>query len=206
MKDITENHQQDQALVKKVLSGNTHAFSLIIKNTERLVAQIVFKMISNDEDKKDIAQDVYLKAFRNLGTFKFQSKLSTWIGQIAYNTCVNHLEKKKLVLLDKFFTDSDTETDEELLEKSGQNKNELISNDTEELVFHNELAQVLKAEIDKLSPVYKTLITLFHHEELSHTEIAQITELPEGTIKNYLFRARKILKNNLLKNYKKEDL
>jgi RNA polymerase sigma-70 factor (ECF subfamily) len=204
MKNVTENNVQDHLLVKKVLSGDTQAFAMIIKNTERLVAQIVFKMISHDEDKKDIAQDVYIKAFRNLGTFKFQSKLSTWIGQIAYNTCINHLEKKKLVLLDTFYTDN--ETDEELLENAGHNNHETLRNDTEESLFHNELAQVLKTETDKLPPIYKTLITLFHHEELSHTEIAEITALPEGTIKNYLFRARKMLKNNLLKNYKKEDL
>ena len=200
---ITENNLTDHSLVEKVLSGNTNTFSIIISNTERLVAQIVFKMIANDEDKKDIAQDIYLKTYQKLETFNFQSKLSTWIGQIAYNTCVNHLEKKKLILLDSFYTDD--ETDDEKLEKLNNAINSQ-NNETENLFFNTELSQILKNETDKLSPLYKTLITLFHSEELSYSEIAQITELPEGTIKNYLFRARKMLRTNLLQNYKKEEL
>jgi RNA polymerase sigma factor (sigma-70 family) len=203
VKEINEKNLTDHSLVEKVLSGDTNTFSIIISNTERLVAQIVFKMVANEEDKKDIAQDIYLKVYQKLRTFNFQSKLSTWIGQIAYNTCLNHLEKKKLILLDSFY--SDNETDDEKLEKLYVNKNSQ-NNDVENLFFNNELSKILKNEIDKLSPVYKTLITLFHTEELSYAEIAQITELPEGTVKNYLFRARKILKENLLQNYKKEEL
>lgn len=201
MNDINENNRADHILVDKVLSGDTNAFSIIISNTERLVAQIVFKMIPNSEDKKDIAQDIYLKTFHKLGTFKFQSKLSTWVGQIAYNTCLNYLEKKKLVLISNF--NSDNETDDEILYNP---KIESEYYDTERIFFKNELAQILKIETDKLPPLYKTLITLYHNEELSYAEIAQITELPEGTLKNYLFRARKTLRDNLLKNYKKEEL
>jgi RNA polymerase sigma-70 factor (ECF subfamily) len=200
---ITENNLTDHSLVEKVLSGDTNTFSIIISNTERLVAQIVFKMITNDEDKKDIAQDIYLKAYQKLATFNFHSKLSTWIGQIAYNTCLNHLEKKKLILLDSFYTDD--ETDNEKFEKLNNDINSQ-NNETEILFLNTELSQILKNETDKLSPLYKTLITLFHSEELSYSEIAQITELPEGTIKNYLFRARKMLRTNLLQNYKKEEL
>src|SRR5450759_2671385 len=92
-----EDSQEYQYLVKRVLHGDTNAFSTIIKNTEGLVTQIVYKMIPNSEDRKDIAQEVYLKAFQNLKSFRFQSKISTWIAQITYNTCLNFLDKKKLV-------------------------------------------------------------------------------------------------------------
>lgn len=201
MNDIIENNRADHILVDRVLRGDINAFSIIISNTERLVAQIVFKMIPNSEDKKDIAQDIYLKTFHKLGTFKFQSKLSTWVGQIAYNTCLNYLEKKKLVLISNF--NSDNETDDEILYNP---KIESEYYDTERIFFKNELVQILKIETDKLPPLYKTLITLYHNEELSYSEITQITELPEGTLKNYLFRARKTLRDNLLKNYKKEEL
>ena len=201
MNDINENNRTDHILVERVLSGDTNAFSIIISNTERLVAQIVFKMIRNNEDKKDIAQDIYLKTFHKLGTFKFQSKLSTWVAQVAYNTCLNYLERKQLVLLSNFHSDNET-ADERL----GNPKIESEYYDTESAFFKNELSQILKSETDKLPPLYKTLITLYHNEELSYAEITQITELPEGTIKSYLFRARKTLKDNLLKNYKKEEL
>lgn len=172
-----------------------------MKNTEGLVGQIVFKMIRNPSDRKDIAQDIYLKAFHKLDSFQFQAKLSTWIGQIAYNTCLAHLEKKKLVLLD-ILTDED---DNGALEKLHGTINPFV-NETENSLFKNELSAILKTEIDRLSPIYRTLITLFHTEELSYAEITEITQLPEGTVKSYLSRARKILKDNLLLTYKKEAL
>lgn len=196
-----ENNFTDKYLVEKVLGGNKSAFSIIIKNTERLVTQIVFKMISNNEDREDIAQEIYLKAYKKLESFKFQSKLSTWIGQIAYNTCVNHLEKKKLVFQDFNFQH---ESQDEARE-NGSNKINL-ENETEKQLFQKELSAILSIEIEKLPPIYKVLINLFHNEELSYTEISQITQLPEGTVKNYLFRARKKLKENLLLAHKREAL
>ena len=198
-----DNVVADQLLVDKVLCGDTNAFKFIMKNTEGLVAQIIFKMIPNSEDRKDIAQNIYLKTFQKLKSFKFQSKLSTWVGQIAYNTCVNYLEKKKLVLLDN--NNDDNESADGALEILS-NKFHQFKNETEEFIFKKELSEILKIEIDKLSPVYKTLITLYHNEELNYSEIAEITELPEGTVKNYLFRARKTLKDNLLLTYKREAL
>jgi len=198
-----ENNLADQFLVDKVLHGDNNAFKAIIKNTEGLTAQIIFKMISNAEDRKDLAQDIYLKAFQKLGSFKFQSKLSTWVAQIAYNTCINYLQKKKLVLPDN--NGENDKSGDEVLE-IGNNKIDLFSNEPEKLIFKKELSEILKNEIDKLSPVYKTLITLYHNEELNYSEIAAITELPEGTIKNYLFRARKTLRDNLLLTYKKDAL
>lgn len=204
MNDISENNRADHILVDRVLSGDTNAFSIIISNTERLVAQIVFKMISNNEDKKDIAQDIYLKAFKNLSSFKYQSKLSTWIGTIAYNTCLNHIEKKKLVFIDTTFKlENDCEEELEIINSKAQT---ISTNDTYNLIFQKELSEILTSEIEILSPVYKTLITLYHNEELSYSEISQITSLPEGTVKNYLFRARKMLKDSILRKYKKEDL
>jgi len=198
-----ENNVADQPLVERVLRGDTNTFNTIIKNTQGLVTQIIFKMIPGAEDRKDLAQDVYLKTFKKLESFKFQSKLSTWIGQIAYNTCINHLEKKKLTLIEN--NNDDSESDDETLEIMNNKTNPLI-NETEKIIFKKELSEILKKEIDKLSPVYRTLITLYHNEELNYSEIAEITELPEGTVKNYLFRARKTLRNNLLLTYKKEAL
>jgi len=196
-----ENNAADRHLVNNVIHGDTNAFRFIIKNTEGLVAQIVFKMIPNADDRKDIVQDIYLKTFQKLRSFKFQSKLSTWIAQIAYNTCINYLEKKKLVLTGNTNYDYEDEAVETL-----NSKIDFFNNETEKIIFKKELSTILRAEIDKLSPVYKVLVTLYHNEELSYLEIAEITELPEGTVKNYLFRARKTLRDNLLLNYKKEAL
>ncbi len=204
MSENKENIQSDQYWVGEVLDGDTNAFATIIQNTERLVTQIVFKMISRTEDRKDIAQDIYLKAYKSLPGFRYQSKLSTWIAQIAYNTCLTYLEKKKLVLLDN--RSENTESDEDSLELVGSKSVIVLFNQTENDIFQRELNEILKSEIELLSPLHKTLITLYHNEELSYEEIARITQLPEGTVKSYLFRARQSLKNNLLRKYKKEEL
>ena len=197
MSNLKNEQLSDQRLVTAVLNGDRYAFGSIIKKTEGLVAQMTFKMISSPGDRKDIAQDVYLKAFKNLRGFKFQSKLSTWIGQIAYNTCLHYLEKKKLVLIDNFGEDG---------EIPENNLNKDVRNDTEEKLFSKELADMLHSEIEQLKPLYKMLISLYHQEELSYAEIAEITSLPEGTVKNYIFRARKILKENILLKHKRNEL
>jgi RNA polymerase sigma factor (sigma-70 family) len=199
--DVTGTILDDKHLVNKILNGDTRSFGLVIKNTERLVAQIVFKLISNPEDRKDMMQDIYLKAYKKLPDFNFQSKLSTWVAQISYNTCLDHLRKKKLILAD---TDI-------IQDGAVENKLDLLNSQfnrvaKEESILRRDLSGVLQTAVNRLSPLYKTLITLYHNEEMSYHEIGQITGLPEGTVKSYLFRARKELKNELLLSYKKEDL
>jgi len=194
------NTLTDKCLVDKVLGGDAQAFGIIVQQTEGLVAQIVFKMVRNAEDRKDMAQDVYLKAFKSLSGFKFQSKLSTWIGQITYNTCISYLEKKKLVLIDP------AEGDDPGDEIQGASSSPIQDNAIDAFMYQKELSAILRTETEKLSPVYKTLITLYHQEDMSYEEIGQITGFPEGTVKSYLFRARKALRDGLLRHYKKEAL
>jgi RNA polymerase sigma factor (sigma-70 family) len=200
--DITGYTLSDKSLVNRVLRGDTGAFAEIIKNTEALTAQIVFKLIANAEDRKDIAQDIYLKVFNKLSSFRFESKLSTWIAQISYNTCLNYLEKRKLVFADNIHENANDEDSEFPSAKI----TDLVTSETETAVSRKELLSILKAEIENLPAVYKTLITLYHNEEMSYEEITRIVNLPEGTVKSYLFRARKMLKDNLLMKYKKEEL
>ncbi|MEO8770037.1 MAG: RNA polymerase sigma factor [Ferruginibacter sp.] len=188
---FNRNTLSDQLLIEKILRGDTRSFSMIIADTERLVAQIVRKMISDEEEQKDLAQDIYLKVFQKLSTFKFQSKLSTWIAQVAYNTCCNYLEKRKIPLCDF-----------DLLHENAF----VYSDDTERETFMIETNNMLQAEIEKLPPLYKMLISLYHIEELSNKEISEITNLPEGTIKSYLYRARKLLKESISKTYKNDIL
>ena len=198
---MKQQESKDRELIKMVLDGNSDAFKVIINNTQGLVLQIIYKMVRSVEDREDLVQDVYFKVYDKLAGFKFNSKLSTWIGTITYNTCLHYLEKKKITILD-IHSDNDTESWESI-------GNRLVGNtynSTEVSVFNKERFQILQNEIEKLSPLYQIIITLYHNEELSYEEISRITNLPEGTLKSYLFRARKKLKHNLLLNYKKEDL
>lgn len=193
----------DQQLVAQVLGGNTAVFGQLVQRTEGLVAQLVFKMVRHPADRPDIAQEVYLKVFRNLAGFKFQAKFSTWVGQIAYNTCLHYLEKKQLVLLDPTESGPDDASDESRWAPP------LVAgpdSDPETALFDQDLAGILGTAIEQLPPLYRTLISLYHQQELSYEEIAQITSLPDGTVKNYLFRARKLLKQQLLARYHRDDL
>jgi RNA polymerase sigma-70 factor (ECF subfamily) len=177
----------DKQLVHNALSGDAQAFGIIIRNTEKLVGQIVCRMVSNVEDRKDLAQEIYLKAYRNLAVFKHAAKLSTWIAQISYNTCMDYLRKKKLLFPG------------ELADGPGIGS-------ADDTVYRKELAGILQSGMEKLQPVYRTMITLYHQEELSYEEIGEITGMPPGTVKSYLFRARKALKGQLAGYYGKEDM
>jgi len=191
------NNPSDKQLIDQILRGENRAFGVIIKNTENLVAQVVFKMIPVAEDRKDLAQDIYLRVFHNLAGFKFQSKLSTWIAQIAYNACLSWIEKKKLVL-------PGTLEEEDMYTVPKESYS--FSIETETRLTQKELSMILRKEIEGLPAIYQTLITLFHNESMSYDELSQITGLPDGTVKSYLFRARKMLKENLLSKYQKEAL
>jgi RNA polymerase sigma factor (sigma-70 family) len=193
------NIPTDRQLVAQVLGGDTPAFGEIISMTEGLVAHIVCRLISNEEDRKDIVQDIYLKVFHHLKGFRFQSKLSTWVAQIAYNACSSHLQKKRLPL--HVLPDG-----EGAGPGSGRPNTIRAAEETDGSILQKELTGILQAEIGQLPPLYQTLVSLYHQEELSYQEMAQITGLPEGTVKSYLFRARKMLKEKLLSKYKMEKL
>lgn len=151
---------------------------------------MVYRIVDNSEDREEICQDVFIKIYQKLPDFNFQSKLSTWIATIAYRHSINHLKKQK-----KRFTSS---LDEHL---SLGDESVLVDNKTPELLFNRkDTKEFLHHLIEKLPVQYKTVLTLFHLEEMSYPEIVEITGMPEGTVKNYLFRARKLLKEKL-KNY-----
>ncbi|MDO3643970.1 RNA polymerase sigma factor [Mucilaginibacter sp. L3T2-6] len=183
-------YHTDRELIAAILNGERHAFAAFVRLTENLVVKMVFQMTGGSADRQDLVQEIYLKAFRNLASFRHGSKLSTWIGQIAYYDCLHYIKKKKLTYLEDIPEESAMD-----VEPSG-----------EVALFKSDLSAILSEAVARLPPLYQTLVTLFHEEELSYSEIGEITHLPEGTIKNYLFRARKILRNDLLKKYDREDL
>ncbi|MFK8056825.1 MAG: RNA polymerase sigma factor [Saprospiraceae bacterium] len=193
---MTQGESTDKELVKRILEGNPKTFEVIIRNTQGLVISIIYKMIKRPEDRKDLTQEVYLKVYDKLDSFKFNSKLSTWIGTITYNMCLNYLVKKRIPILD-VSAEKENEPWQSIESKENQPTVDL---------FEKERATILAVEIEKLPPLYKTILSLFHMQELSYKEIAVITALPEGTLKSYLYRARRQLRTNLLLTYKREDL
>lgn len=172
------------ALIQSALKGNLHAYNLIIKQHQALVYSVVKQLIKNPpEDIEDQCQEVFITVYERLAQFKNESKLSTWIAQIAYNSTLNQLDKKRR----RNFAFNNLEVEIE------QPKT------PEEELFKLERKEFLNAQIERLPDNYKLILKLYHQQELSLAEISNITNQPTGTIKNYLFRARKQLKEQLVR-------
>jgi RNA polymerase sigma factor (sigma-70 family) len=191
----------EKELVKSVLSKDKAAFKQLIRQYEGLVIHIVVPLIDNQSDRDDICQDVFLKVYEKLHTFQFKSKLSTWIGNIAYNTSINLLQKKRNVLLDDIFSlNRDSESD-----SHGQMSAEVSGQDPEAILIITEEKKLLQAAVDRLPAIQKTLILLFHQDELPLDEIGAMMNMPVNTVKSHLFRARATLKGMLVQQKIKGD-
>ncbi|MDH5609327.1 MAG: sigma-70 family RNA polymerase sigma factor [Cyclobacteriaceae bacterium] len=168
----------DKELVQNILNGDRRALTQLIGKYQRLVMHMVCRLIDNEEDREEIAQDVFVKVFQKLRDFNFESKLSTWIATIAYRHSVNHLKKVKK----QFLT-------EEL---------DLLTNypvaEERFVLDQKDQAAYIRYWIQKLPVNYRMVLTLYHLEGLAYSEIMEIMDMPEGTVKNYLFRARQKLK------------
>jgi len=182
-------------LVARILSGDPNSFQKLVTDNQRLVGQIVFRMVSNTTEREDLCQDVFVRVYQNLDRFQFQAKLSTWIARIAYNTCLNFLEKKRLPLYEDRVPEGETVDD-------CQGTSEAPDKWTEA----RQASVRLSEEIDALPVIYGTILSLYHLHEMTYAEIGDILSLPDGTVKSYLFRARKMLKERMVARFEREEL
>jgi len=172
----------DQALASYVAQGNQHAFELLIRKYQRLVTHMVGSVVSNSEDLEEISQDVFLKVYEKISEFNFQSKLSKWIATIAYRHAINHVRRKRIEIAD---------IDEQFAERF------MADDSPYETLEESEMDSIVLSMIEKLPPQYKIVLTLYHLEDMNYAEIGEATGMPEGTVKNYLFRARQLLKEKV---------
>jgi RNA polymerase sigma factor (sigma-70 family) len=180
----------EKELVSRILNEDLRAFELLVKQYEKLVFHVVGRMVRDEDDKQDVAQEVFMKVHRNLGTFQFNSKLSTWIARIAYLSAINFIKKNK--------RNSDTEALDTV-------ENFHFTRESPDKVMEKkELSDYVNRLIEMMPDNFRIVITLYHLNEFSYQEIEDITGMPEGTIKSYLFRGRKLLKEKLEVYLKKE--
>ncbi|MEQ8906457.1 sigma-70 family RNA polymerase sigma factor [Ekhidna sp.] len=175
----------EKQLVKQVLSGSDSAIRLLISKYERLVVHMVARVVSDDMDSEELCQDVFIKVVDKLSTFHFDSKLSTWIATIAYRMAVNFAKKKKLVQVDL----------DEVAFKVGEDA---------EVTEEEDMKRFILKLLDQLPINYKTVLTLFYLDGFSYPEIMEVTGMPEGTVKNYIHRARLKLKKIVEEQARKE--
>ncbi len=184
---------EERALVQKILNGDMHAFKQLIRQNERLVVHMIGRIVKNDEEVEELCQDVFLKVHEKLSEFAFQSKLSTWIATIAYRHAINHLRKNKMEF-------SEVPDDERFERQFVEEEN------PESLNAEKDMDAFVMKMIEQLPTQYRTILTLYHVEQMSYPEICSVTGMPEGTVKNYLFRARNLLKEKVKKYLGKEEL
>lgn len=175
---------QIQAQIQAVLAGDSQAFGPLVEAHQKLVWHLVYRMVQHPEDARELCQDVFLRVHRCLHQYRQESTFATWLGRIAFTVCMRHLQRKRLPLAEP---NDDGETDLQLARLDD-------GFDLEAACADSEVMAHLSAAIECLPPIQRTLVTLYHLDELGINEIAQITSLPEGTVKNYLFRARRKLK------------
>jgi RNA polymerase sigma factor (sigma-70 family) len=178
---MDEMHSQpDRDLVEAVLAGRPGAFERLVRQYQGLCWHIVQRMVRNPEDARDLCQETFLRVHQRLHQYRFDSPLKSWIGRVAYHIALRHLEHKRIPVLEP--------SDDGEFSRAVENISDDV--DLESEYTQDETAQLLHAAIESLPPLQRTLLTLYHLDEIPIPEIARITGLASGTIKSHLFRSR----------------
>ncbi|MDR0333912.1 MAG: sigma-70 family RNA polymerase sigma factor [Dysgonamonadaceae bacterium] len=172
--------------IKQILSGNTSAFAYFVETYQDMAITIAHRICGNLQDAEDIVQESYVKAYRNLHTFRSDSKFSTWLYRIVYNTAVTHTKSKMWV--------SHLETDME-------NASHLSENDLGISIEEIERKEIVAEILEKMPKGDALLLTLYYMEDNPVKEIVKITGLNESNVKVKLHRARKLFKEMFVASY-----
>ncbi len=187
-------HRTDEVLrpiVKKALSGHMDAYETLVLIYEKLVYNICLRYSLSAEDSQDVTQEVFLKMWRSLPSFKWESSFNTWMFRIAQNSCLDHLRK-----LGREHTVSLTYEDDE---DGAIKESELIDPAPEpsEQLERSEKIELLHKAIENLPPVWREVLILRDIEGYSYAQISDMLGIEEGTLKSRLHRARDALKEML---------
>lgn len=188
--------KDDYELIQSALGGNQSAFGVLLERYRDSVNYVIYKMVSNTEDAEDLTMEAFGKAFNNLTKYRPDYAFSTWLFRIAINNTIDFIRKKRLqtLSLDSPIYGTNINGDEGITRTV--HSGDL---DPEELIIKDQRAELMRTVTGKLHDKYKELIVLRYFQEKSYDEIAEETNLPLGTVKAQLFRAKQLL-SNVLKN------
>ena len=183
----------DADLIIQAQKGNQNAFEELVYRYDRSVLSITIKYANNEDDAKDLYQEVFIRVYRGLKNFRFQSDFSTWLFRITTNVCLTYKSRSKehlRVSIDKDFDDEENEfsTTKELVYDGSS---------PEEISSDADLGEMVNAAVESLSPKQKMTFVLKHYEGYKIREIAEMLNCKEGTVKKYLFDAIKNLRKKL---------
>jgi len=183
----------DTDLIIQAQKGNQNAFEELVYRYDRNVLSITIKYANNEDDAKDLYQEVFIRVYRSIKSFRFQSEFSTWLFRITTNVCLTYKSRSKehlKVSIDKEFDDDENEfsTTKELVYDGSS---------PEEISSDANLGEIVNAAVESLSPKQKMTFVLKHYEGYKIREIAEMLNCKEGTVKKYLFDATKNLRKKL---------
>jgi RNA polymerase sigma factor (sigma-70 family) len=174
------HNSPDRELVDAVLANRPGAFERLIREYHGLCWHIIYRMVRQPEDARDLCQDTFLRVHQCLHQYRYESALKSWIGRVAYTIALRHLQHKRIALVEN----TDDGDDYAMVENISDGF------DLEAACADEETTQHLHAAIESLPPLQRTLLTLYYLEETTIPEISRITGLACGTIKSHLFRSR----------------
>ncbi len=189
--NLSDKAKRDYMLVKKATGGDQKAYAELLDRYRDAIYYMLLKMVSNASDAEDLTIEAFGKAFKNLNQYAPNYAFSTWLFKIATNNCIDFIRKKKANHVSLDHDDEEHEMATHEVQASVL--------DPEETLINQQKALLMRNVVTKLKPRYRKLIELRYFNELSYEEIAEELELPIGTVKAQLFRARELL-FNILKN------
>ena len=186
---------EEEQLVARARANDATAFDELVERYKQRIYSTVYHMTSNHEDANDVAQETFIKAFKNLHRFKGDSAFYTWLYRIAINCTINFLKKRRRTSghLSLDDVDANLQNDPDFIERT---RGEPPTRD----VAANELMQRLNEALQQLSENHRLVVTLYDVQGLSHSEIASMMNCSEGTVRSRLYYARLQLQE-LLKDY-----
>jgi RNA polymerase sigma-70 factor (ECF subfamily) len=182
--------EQDRLFVERALSGEESAYQALVEKYSNALGRHVLRMVRRSEDVEDLVQECFIKAFNALPSYSADYAFSTWLYKIATNHAIDYLRKKKLPT---------TSIDKPIQAKDGTIEFELpdVTFRPDRHIVSDEQKQILQRAIDNLPPKYHRVIVMRHQQEKSYEEISRELDLPLGTVKAHIFRARALLYREL---------
>lgn len=180
----------DGELVQTAIAGREASFEELVRRYQRPIAAYVYRMVGDYDAALDLTQEVFIKVYNSLSRYRSEFKFSTWIYKIAHNAAIDHLRRYAVR--------------EHALAGEFDGEPRIVSIESRRLTPEQESERAerrleIESVVDELSPAYRELIVLRHSHDLSYDEIAEVTGLPLGTVKNRLFRARDAMRELLLR-------
>ncbi len=182
---LSDKARQDYEFVKSALNGDEKAFARLLTRYKDTIYFMLLKMVNNRSDAEDLTLEAFGKAFKSLHQYSPTYAFSTWLFKIASNNCIDFLRKKKGVHVS--IENGDQNENGEQLKLKAKEPN------PEERLIRKQKAILLRKVVRKLKPRYQILVELRYFREFSYEEIAKELDLPLGTVKAQLFRAREML-------------